>query len=80
MTEEDRYWECVNSGTTFCSTLPRAMVLVYKPELTHSVWQDFVSKHRTRKGMEQRLKQGVRNGEWVAWRLIHVEKEIMGNV
>lgn len=63
-----------------CSTLPRAMVLVYQPELTHSVWLDWISKHRTRKGMEQRLKQGVRNGEWVAWRLMHIEKEVMGNV
>ncbi len=67
-------------GTTLCSTLPRAMVLIYQPELTHSVWQDWISNHRTRKGLEQRLKQGVRNGEWVAWRLMHIEKEVMGNV
>ncbi len=69
-----------NSGTKFCSTLPRAMVLVYQPELTHSVWQDWISNHRTLKGMEQRLKQGVRNGEWVAWRLMRIEKEVMGNI
>lgn len=62
------------------SKLPSAMVLVYQPELTCSIWQDFISKHRTLNGLEQRLKQGVRNGEWVAWRLMRIEKEIMGNI
>ena len=44
-----------------------------------SVWQDFESKHRTLAGIEKRLKQGVKNGEWVAWRLITIHKEVMGN-
>ena len=57
-----------------------AMVLVFEPALTHSVWQDFESRHRTLDGLEKRLKQGVKNGEWVAWRLITIHKEIMGNV
>lgn len=67
------------SGAMPCSTLPRAMVLEYQPELTHSVWKDFFSQHRTRKGLEQRLKQGVKNGEWVAYRLMRIETEVMGN-
>lgn len=58
--------------------LPSAMVLVYQPALTCSVWQDFYSEARTRKGLERLLKNGVKNGEWVAWRLMHIEKEVMG--
>jgi len=68
-----------NSGTKFCSTLPRAMVLVYQPELTHSVWQDFWHNRRSQESLERELRRGVRSGEWVAWRLIRVEKEVMGN-
>lgn len=56
-----------------------AMVLVFEPRLTHSIWQDFESKHRTLAGLEKRLKQGVKKGEWVAWRLITIHKEVMGN-
>ena len=61
------------------SGLPRAMVLVYEPLLTHSIWQDFKSLHRTQAGLEKELRRGVREGEWVAWRLIRIEKEVMGN-
>lgn len=68
-----------HSCASDCSTLPRAMVLEYQPELTHSVWKDFCSHHRTRKGLEQRLKQGVKNGEWVAYRLMRIEKQVIGN-
>lgn len=56
-----------------------AMVLVHKPELTQSVWQDFFSQHRTRKNLERRLRLGVKQGEWAAWRLIRIEKEVMGH-
>jgi hypothetical protein len=59
--------------------LPRAMVLVYMDDLRCSVWQDFVSQHRTSKGLESRLRKGVKDGEWVAWRLMHVIQEVMGN-
>jgi hypothetical protein len=59
--------------------LPQAMVLVYQPELTHSVWQDLMHHKRTLKGLEAALRKGVRDGEWVAWRLIHIEKEVYGN-
>ena len=57
----------------------RAMVLVHKPELTQSVWQDCFSQHRTRENLERRLRLGVKQGEWVAWRLIRIEKEVIGN-
>lgn len=57
----------------------KAMVLVYKPELTHAVWQDFFSQHRTRENLERRMRLGVKQGEWSAWRLIRIEKEVMGD-
>ena len=65
-----------------------AMVLVYEPELTHSVWQDYGGLMNEETGeeiirsQEERindLKAGVLRGEWVAWRLIRIEKEVMGN-
>lgn len=55
------------------------MVLVYQQELTHSVWQDFESRARTMEGLEKQLKAGVRSGEWVAWRIMRIEKEVWGN-
>lgn len=58
---------------------PRAMVLVFQPELSHSVWKDFHSKARTRRGLERLLKAGVKRGEWIGWRLLYIEKEVMGN-
>ena len=60
--------------------IPSAMVLVFQPALTCSVWQDFYSRARTTAGLEKLLKDGVKKGEWVAWRLIHIEKEVMGSV
>ena len=68
------------SPATDCSTLPSAMVLVFQPELTHSVWQDFRCRARTQGGLERQLKDGVKRGEWVAWRLIRIEREVTGNV
>ncbi len=59
--------------------VPSAMVLIYMPELGNSVWQDFVCRARTISGLERKLKSGVRRGDWIAWRLIRVEKEVMGN-
>ena len=59
--------------------IPRVMVLVFMEELGYSIWQDYVSHHRTRKGLEHGLRKGVRKGEWMAWRLMHIEKEVIGN-
>ena len=60
-------------------TLPRAMVLVYQPELTHSVWLDYRNTSRSIQGLERKLKEGVRRGDWVGWRLVRIEKEVIGN-
>lgn len=57
----------------------RAMVLVYEPRLTHSVWQDFESRRRSQQSLEKRLRLGVRQGEWVAWRIIEIRKEVFCN-
>lgn len=57
----------------------RAMVLVYQPELTYGMWRDYRNRSRSIEGMERKLKEGVRRGDWVAWRLIRIEKEVMGN-
>ena len=59
--------------------MPAAMVLVFQPELTHSVWQDFISRARSRKNLERILRKGVRDGDWVAWRLITIHHEVHGN-
>lgn len=59
--------------------VPGAMVLVYQPELTHSVWIDYESRHRSRGSLEKALRKGVKDGEWVAWRLVTIHKEVAGN-
>lgn len=71
-----------------CSAV-RAMVLVYEPRLTCSVWQDYGGIADEETGEEilrsndemiSDLKDGVREGRWVAWRLIRIEREVIGNV
>ena len=80
-----------HSGATHCSTAfsLRAMVLVFEPRLTHSVWQDYGGMcdeetgdeiPRTDAEMVEDLKQGVRDGKYVGWRLHRVEREVLGNV
>lgn len=63
----------------------QAMTLQYQPELTHSVWVDtYLSDEDEcqlpRDELVARLKQGVKDGEWVAWRLVHIVEEVLGNV
>lgn len=59
--------------------LPRAMVLVYQPELKCSVWQDYFSRRRSLKTLTHELQRGTKEGKWVAWRLIWIVKEVMGS-
>jgi len=63
----------------------RVMVLVYQPELTHSVWQDaFFEDARGNKlsadELIERLESGVSDGQWVGWRLMRIEREVMGSL
>ena len=59
---------------------PRAMVLIYQPELTHSVWVDLISQHRTEAGLEKHLRKGVKDGKWVGWMIIQVSKQALGDL
>lgn len=61
--------------------LPQAMVLVFEERLGHSTWQDVI-KHRCRTldGLVRRMKQGVKDGRYVAFRLITIHREEMGVV
>lgn len=56
-----------------------AMVLVYEPMLLHSHWQDFVSRCRTNETLKKQLRAGVKSGEWVAWRTIQIDEQVIGN-
>lgn len=56
----------------------RAMVLTYIPELKHSMWCDFQSRHRSRDSLEKRLRKGVRDGEWFGWRIMDIQKQVIG--
>jgi hypothetical protein len=55
-----------------------AQVLVFQPELTHSVWTDFMSRARTQEALEKQLRKGVRSGEYVGYRLHRIECEYLG--
>jgi hypothetical protein len=56
----------------------RAQVLVFEPALTHSVWQDFESRARTRDGLERQLRNGVCAGRFVGYRLLRIETQHIG--
>ena len=61
-----------------CSTIPAAQVLVYQPELTHSVWTDVMHRKRSQKSLEAMLRKGVRSGEYVGYRLLTIHAEYVG--
>ena len=58
--------------------LPHVMVLVYEEALTHSVWQDYMHRCRTLKGLMRLLKSEIKEGRFVAFRLMHITHEEMG--
>jgi len=68
-----------NSELIGVNTVPSAMVLVYQSELRTSVWMDLLHRCRTLHGLEKQLRAGVRSGEWVAWRLIRIDRQVFGN-
>jgi hypothetical protein len=41
-------------------------------------WVDLQTNCRTEAGLIRRLRAGVRAGEWLAWRIIRIEREEMG--
>lgn len=72
--------KAVKSGSSpaSCSAIPAAQVLVYQPELTHSVWTDLMHRKRSRESLEAMLRKGVRSGEYVGYRLLTIEAEYVG--
>ncbi len=60
------------------SAIPSAQVLIFKPELTHSVWIDVLHRKRSRKRLEAMLRNGVRSGEYVGYRLLAIEVQYTG--
>jgi len=60
--------------------LPSVMVLMFKPELTHSVWVDFQCRSRTMRGLMLAVQREVNSGRAVGFRLMRVETERLGRV
>lgn len=58
--------------------MPKVQVLMYKPELTYSVWVDYIHHKRSIKSLEEDLKKGIKNGDYLGYRLIIVHKELIG--
>ena len=65
-----------------------AMVLVYMPELGHSVWQDYGGMQDKEAGYDvpiseaealADLRAGVKDGRWVGWRVITKHAEVIGD-
>lgn len=56
----------------------RAQVLVWCQSLQCNRWIDLATKARTKAGLVKQLRAGVKAGEWVAWRIIRIEREEMG--
>ncbi len=59
--------------------LPKVMVLAFEPALTHSVWRDYSHRRRTLRGLHNELREGVKSGRFVGYRLIRIERDVLGN-
>ena len=56
----------------------KAQALIYQPELTHSVWTDVQHRCRSRAALQKMLRKRVRSGEYVGYRILHIEEEHIG--
>jgi len=54
------------------------MVLVYQPELKHSVWTDYIHQCRTLNGLRKQLRSEIKRGRFVGYRFVTIHREIMG--
>lgn len=61
-----------------CERLPRVMVLCFEPRVGHSIWTDYHYRNRTMLGLLRHLKDEVKSGRFVAYRLLTIHKEVMG--
>lgn len=56
----------------------KAQVLIYQPELTHSVWVDHLHSKRSVESLRKSLRKAVQKGEYVGYRLITIHEEHVG--
>lgn len=59
-------------------TLPQVQVFEFRPQLTHSIWVDYLSRARTLKGLVKEMQQGVLDGRFIGYRFHHVYFETLG--
>ncbi len=60
--------------------VPQSQVFVFDEKLGHSHWVDYLSRARTLDGLIKQLRQGVRSGTYLGYRLIHIYCERIGIV
>jgi hypothetical protein len=53
-------------------------VLVWSDLLETNHWVDLAGSGRSEAALVRQLRKGVRTGEWLAWRIIRIEREEMG--
>lgn len=58
--------------------LPSVMVLKFEPQLTHSVWCDYISRCRTLGGLKHELREMTKAGDIVGYKLITVHEKVLG--
>jgi hypothetical protein len=56
------------------SDIPSVQVLEYQPELTHSVWIDYIHRRKTIKMLEKELKRGIKSGKFIGYRFLTIHK------
>ena len=54
------------------SDLPSVQVLVFEPELGHSIWSDLRHHKRSMKSLEKMLRKGIKDLEWNGFRYITI--------
>lgn len=62
-----------------CDQSQRAMVLVHVPELKCNVWQDFICTAHRQSGLLKHLQDGVKQGKFLGYRMMRIEKEVLAN-
>jgi hypothetical protein len=51
---------------------------VWSDLLETNHWVDLAGSGRSEAALVRQLRKGVRTGEWLAWRIIRIEREEMG--
>jgi len=54
------------------------MVLKFEPDLTHSVWVDYMCRARTINGLMKQLRRDIKAGVYGGYRLMTVHKQCYG--